>query len=134
MTARLGAVALLALAGVFVAALGLFAYGFWVSGTGVGRALAVGLGILTPIIAWTIMREAIFGVQTQIVGRAADAEDGWDAFDPRDFGAAREAASRDGATWLDWFRLSLSYDAHRDRRGARAAMREAIARYRQDPR
>lgn len=107
----------------------------------VAKALGLALFALPLVGAWTLMRELLFGAQTErladvladegglppdtlprtpagrIVREAADAE----------FERYREEADAAPNDWRSWFRLSCAYDAAGDRRRARAAMRRAIS-------
>lgn len=96
--------------------------------------------ILFPIVAiWALVRELMFGWQTERLVKRLDAEGGLpvesvvtksgradraaaDAEFPR-YKAEVEAAPE---SWRAWFRLGLAYDASGDRRRARWALREAI--------
>ncbi|MBD8079257.1 hypothetical protein IF651_09355 [Cellulosimicrobium arenosum] len=46
------------------------------------------------------------------------------------FGAYRDAADADPQSWEAWYNLAFAYDASRDRRRARGALRRAAALYR----
>ena len=108
------------------------------SGSTVAAALGAGVLLLPVVAVWLVVGELRFGAATarlareltdrkpeelprrpsgRVDVRAADA-----AFAQR--GADVEAAPED---WRAWFRLAVAYDAARDRRRARAAMRRAIA-------
>ena len=96
--------------------------------------------ILFPLVAiWALVRELMFGWQTERLVKRLDAEGGLpiehevtqsgravrsaaDAEFPR-YKAEVEAAPE---SWRAWFRLGLAYDASGDRRRARWALREAI--------
>ena len=108
------------------------------SGSTVAAALGAGVLLLPVVAVWLVVGELRFGAATarlareltdrkpeelprrpsgRVDVRAADA-----AFAQRR--ADVEAAPED---WQAWFRLAAAYDAARDRRRARAAMRRAIA-------
>lgn len=112
--------------------------------------LAKGIGLALfalPVVgAWTLVRELMFGAQTErladvlaeehglppdnlprtpggrIVREAADAE-----FER--YRAETDAAPDD---WRSWFRLSCAYDAAGDRKRARESMRRAIRMEKRD--
>lgn len=113
-----------------------------------GDPVPIGLGIavlVLPLIgAWVLWRELRFGLQSQTLGRELGAEGGLpvddlprtpsgridkDAADARfvEYEAQVQAAPGD---WRAWYRLAIGYDDARDRKRARAAMREAIRLYR----
>ena len=113
-----------------------------------GDPVPIGLGIavlVLPLIgAWVLWRELRFGLQSQTLGRELGAEGGLpvddlprtpsgridkDAADARfvEYESQVQAAPGD---WRAWYRLAIGYDDARDRKRARAAMREAIRLYR----
>jgi hypothetical protein len=90
------------------------------------RGLGVGLLLLAVVGVVLVVAEVRFGVATQRLARAADDDTG-DTGDPGDFDAAAAAAEAAPDDWRSWYRLALAYDAGRDPRRGRAAMRRAIA-------
>lgn len=86
-------------------------------GLGAGLLLLAGVGVLL------VVAELRFGAATQRLARAV----GDDVGDPGDFDAAAAAAEAAPNDWRAWYRLALAYDAGRDSRRGRAAMRRAIA-------
>ena len=111
------------------------------SGTVVGAVLGAALLVLPVPVLWTTVRELHFGARTEAMARELDAEGGLPVDDlPRtpsgrvvrdaaDAAFARYRAETEAAPddWRSWFRLALAYDAARDRRRARGALRRAIA-------
>jgi hypothetical protein len=109
-------------------------------------AKAIGLAYLVlPVIGgWALVRELSFGVQTEKMAKILESEGGLPVDDlPRTPAGriVREAADAQfpryqaeveqaPADWRTWFRLSCAYDAAGDRRRARAAMRDAVRRFR----
>jgi len=110
-----------------------------------GHASTIGLGfavlVLPFVTAWAVWREVRFGLATERLAKALDAEGGLPVDDlPRrpsgridraaadvafeTFRAAVEQAPQD---WRAWYRLATAYDAAGDRSRARAAARQAIA-------
>ncbi|HLR43720.1 MAG TPA: hypothetical protein VK065_00875 [Brevibacterium sp.] len=105
-------------------------------------AKGIGLALFAlPLVgAWTLVRELMFGAQTERLADELAREGGLPPDDlPRTPGGriVREAADAeferyraeaDAAPddWRSWFRLSCAYDASGDRKRARAAMRRAI--------
>lgn len=99
--------------------------------------------ILPAVGAWALYRELAFGRRTQELGRQLGEEGGLPADDlPRTASGRveREAADERFAEyeravaaapedWRAWYRLAIGYDDARDRKRARAAMREAIRRH-----
>lgn len=110
-----------------------------------GDPVAVGFGLallVFPVVGLlTVAAELRFGVRSARLARRLDAEGAL----PEDLLArtpsgrvVRESADADfdrwqadveadPADWRRWYRLALAYDASRDRRRARAAVRRAIS-------
>jgi len=117
------------------------------SGTPVAVAMGVALIVLPLIGAWALVRELIFGMRSTALVDELDRQD----LLPDDLGEAtpmgradrdiadavfaryREEAEAGPDDWRSWARLGIVYDACGDRKRARAAMREAIARRRGNP-
>ena len=135
--------------GVIIVTLGLVLY-FWFTlqrawimlldeslvAKGIGLAL-----VALPIVgAWTLLRELLFGSQTERLAGILEAEDGLPpdtlprtpggrivrAAADAEFEKYRREADAAPDDWRSWFRLSCAYDAAGDRRRARATMRQAI--------
>ena len=135
--------------GVIIVTLGLVLY-FWFTlqrawimlldeslvAKGIGLAL-----VALPIVgAWTLLRELLFGSQTERLADILEAEDGLPpdtlprtpggrivrAAADEEFEKYRREADAAPDDWRSWFRLSCAYDAAGDRRRARATMRQAI--------
>lgn len=112
--------------------------------------LAKGIGLALfalPVVgAWTLVRELMFGAQTERLADVLAEEDGLPPDNlPRTPGGriVREAADAeferyraetDAAPddWRSWFRLSCAYDAAGDRKRARESMRRAIRMEKRD--
>lgn len=104
------------------------------------RALGGALIVLPLIGAWAAIAEFVFGFRVERLARRFAAEgdppaDGRAAPRPgrvdadeavAEFAVVAEAVQRHPGSWQHWFRLGIAYDAARDRRRARWAMREAI--------
>lgn len=129
---KIGAAAITAVTLGFVWGLGWLAYGFLSSGTPLGIGVGVGIAILTPISLWTILREVRFGIATQRLGRAEAREDFLSSVDLGDFPGAKAQAEAEPENWRAWYRLAIAYDLNRDRRAARAAMRQALRSFGSD--
>lgn len=141
MRGRAGVILMAALLLFYLVLVGARAVLFVQSGEPVGIAIGVALIILPIIGVWALVRELLFGFNSERLIRKLDAEgalpvadlptrpsgrplrDAADAGFPR-FQAEVEAAPTD---WRAWFRLGLAYDASGDRRRARRAIRSAIA-------
>ena len=86
------------------------------------RGLGVALLVLPVLGALFIVAEVRFGIETQRLARLAG-----DVGDVADFDAVAVDAEAAPEDWRAWYRLALAYDAGRDPRRGRAAMRKAIA-------
>ena len=131
-------VALLALYLAFTARLGVM---MMLSGEALFIPLGAALILLPALGAWAMVREVLFGIRVQRLGRILGEEGGLPPDDlPRsesgriDRGAAdaaferqREETEAAPGDWRSWFRLSLAYDAAGDRKRARQAMRRSVA-------
>jgi hypothetical protein len=104
------------------------------------RVLGAALLVLPVVGAWFAGAEIVFGFRAERLARALENSGGLPDEtlparvsgridrDAADASFARYAAEAEANpdSWPHWFRLSLAYDAARDRRRARWAMREAI--------
>lgn len=114
------------------------------SGDPVPVLLGVAVIVIPLIGAWVLYRELAFGIRTQQLGRELGEEGGLpvddlprtpsgrverDAADAR-FAEYEQAVQLDPGDWRAWYRLAIGYDDARDRKRARAAMREAIRLHR----
>jgi hypothetical protein len=111
------------------------------------KAIGAGYLLLPCIGAWALIRELLFGAQTQRMARELESEGGLPVDDlPRTpsgrivrsaadeaFPAYQAETEADPDNWRSWFRLSYAYDAAGDRKRARQAMRNAGKLYRQGP-
>ncbi len=107
----------------------------------IAKAFGVAMLVLPAVGVWALVREVLFGVRTEQLGRVLQQEGGLPPDDlPRTPGGriVREAADERFATyraqteadpgeWRTWYRLSLAYSAAGDRSRARSAMRDAVA-------
>lgn len=103
--------------------------------------LGVGVLVLPVLVAWAVWREIRFGMATERMARALDAEGLLPAEQVATtaggrvdraaadvvFGRYREAVQAAPEDWRAWFRLAWAYDTAGDRRRARAAMRRAVS-------
>ncbi len=90
------------------------------------RGLGVGLLLLAVVGVVLVAGEVRFGLAAQRLGRALGDV-------PSDFDAAKAAVEAAPEDWRAWYRLAIAYDAGRDPRRGRAAMRRAIALARASP-
>ena len=86
------------------------------------RGLGVGLLLLAAVGAALVVAELRFGAATQRLSRTVG-----DLGDVSDFDAVAARAEAAPDDWRAWYRLAVAYDAGRDPRRGRAAMRRAIA-------
>ncbi len=112
----------------------------------VAKAIGAGYLLLPCIGAWALIRELLFGAQTQRMARQLDSEGGLPVDDlPRTpagrivrsaadeaFPAYQAEVEADPENWRSWFRVSCAYDAAGDRKRARRAMRDAAKLYKRD--
>lgn len=137
-----------ALAAVMVALLalylGLSLHRAWIllqSDVWISKALAFAMVALPILGVWALVREVVFGIRLEELGRRLGAEGGLpeDDLPRRPSGRiVREAADESFARWSDaaqaapedwrsWYRLGLAYSASGDTRRARGCMRDAVA-------
>ena len=109
------------------------------SGEPVGILLGVAVFALPIVGAWVVWREIAFGYAMQRMGAELAAQGDLPVDDfartpsgrvvPEDaqrfLAAERERVDANPGDWRSWYRFGLALDAARDRRRARAAMREA---------
>ncbi|HVF03894.1 MAG TPA: hypothetical protein VNA20_03560 [Frankiaceae bacterium] len=121
-TARRTAVLLVLLVGYYVFVVGQRAVRLLRDPRLAFRGLGIGLLLVAAVGVVLVVAEVRFGLATQRLAGSAG-----DAGDPEDFDAAAAAAEAAPEDWRAWYRLALAYDAGRDPRRGRAAMRRAIA-------
>lgn len=109
------------------------------TGLPVGIGLGAAVLVLPALGVWLLVREwrlalATQGMATELAGAAKLVVDDLPrtpggrietAAADRAFPAAREAVERSPQDWVAWFNLAFAYDAARDRRRSRAALRTA---------
>jgi hypothetical protein len=109
----------------------------------VNIALGLAIIVIPAIGAWLIYREVRFGMWMQRMGRALEVQGGLPLDDLEKAPSGRpDRAAADARfeirkaeveaspqEWACWYRLALAYDDARDRKRARAAMRQALALY-----
>lgn len=148
MMSRIGVALMAACLALYVAAVAWGAVIFVSSGTAVG----IGMGIATVIIAglggWALIREIMFGVASDRLGRTLDAEGGMPTSDVERRPSGRlpdeEAhrliqqystqAEESADDWRAHYRLGVVFDASGQRKNARASIRRAIETDRQQRR
>ncbi len=141
-SAKLGAVVMSALVVMYLALLGQKGYLFLMEPNIVAKIMGVAILVLPLVGVWTIYRELRFGLAIERLGVRLEAEGAWPRFRfsvlpsgranktqaLQEFQEYKDAALADETNWRTWFALGLIYDACGDRKRARAAMRQAIAR------
>lgn len=109
------------------------------SGHPVGWAMGAALLVLPIVGAWILFVEVRFGVRLDALVKRLEAENGMPEPLPATpsgradldaalaaFPVARDDAKANPDSWQSWLRLSMAYDAARDRKRARKAARKAI--------
>lgn len=104
----------------------------------IAKLMGAGMLVFPLIAAWALYREIQFGIRSQrLISRAMDEGLSELHLELRPSGrATKESAEREfdrvkatfNDSWQDWLLLAEAYDASGDRRRARAAMRQAIAK------
>lgn len=84
------------------------------------RGLGVGLLLVAVVGGVLLVGELRFGLAAQRLARLAGEVDS-------DFDAAKAAVEAAPEDWRSWYRLAVAYDAGRDPRRGRAALRRAIS-------
>ncbi|MEV4735415.1 MULTISPECIES: hypothetical protein [unclassified Microbacterium] len=113
---------------------------FFAVGTPVSIGMGIALIVLAPLGGWALVREMVFGLQADRLGRTLDAEGGMpeaeteltpsgrlrpEDADPMIARYTAEAESARG-DWRARYRLGVVQDAAGHRKDARASIREAI--------
>jgi cytochrome c-type biogenesis protein CcmH/NrfG len=140
MTARIGVAVMAVLLALYIVLVAQRAWLLLISGQPIAIAMGLALVVLPVIAAWALGRELWFGVRAEQLARRLEAEGGLPE-EPvtvrpsgrvvREDGDAvfptyREDVEAHPDDWRAWYRLGLAYDASRDRKRARAAVRRAI--------
>ncbi|SFR97615.1 hypothetical protein SAMN04487783_0122 [Agrococcus baldri] len=138
-TARALALVMAAALALYVVVAGGLAIGFLLTGTPLSIVVGVALAIFTIVGAWALASELVFGIRLDRAVRALAAEGGMPAPLPATASGRADKAAAEGAfpvakadveahpeSWQSWLRLSMAYDAARDRKRARMAARKAL--------
>jgi hypothetical protein len=133
------ALAMAALLALYVIIAGDRSVRFIASGEPLAIAVGVALIVMFLVGAWALVREVVFGMQLEHAVAALEAEGGMPAPLPRTpagradkdaaeraFPVAKADVEAHPESWQPWLRLSMAYDAARDRRRARQAARTAL--------
>lgn len=140
MTTRIGVAVMAVLLVLYLVIVGDRAVKFVLTGEPVAIAIGVALIVLPIIGAWALVRELLFGIRAERLGRILESENALPADElpvrpsgrpERDavdavFPQYRAAVEESPGDWKAWYRLGLAYDGAGDRRRAREAIREAI--------
>lgn len=140
MSARISVAVMAVLLVLYIVLVGQRAYLLLGSGEPIAVVMGVALTVLPLVALWAVGRELWFGVRAEALARRLESEGGLPDEEVtvrpsgavlRDegdalFPAYRAAAEAEPDSWQAWYRLALAYDASRDRRRARAAVRTAI--------
>ncbi|MGC5078054.1 hypothetical protein [Agrococcus sp. DT81.2] len=133
------ALAMAALLALYVILAGDRAVRFIATGEPLGIAVGVALIVTFLAGAWALVREVVFGMQLERAVAELEAEGGMPAPLQRTPAGRADKDAAEGAfpvakadveahpeSWQSWLRLSMAYDAARDRRRARHAARTAL--------
>jgi hypothetical protein len=140
MSARIGAIVMAALLGLYLVFVAQYALILIGAEQGVAKALGIALLVLPAIGAWLLVAELLFVLNAQRLARRLGAEGNLPVDSlPRlpsgrpdpvaadaEFPVYQAEVEAQPDSWRAWFRLSLAYDASGDRRRARDAARRAI--------
>lgn len=140
MSARIGVAVMAVLLALYIVLVAQRAWLLLISGEPIGIAMGVALIVLPLIAVWALWRELSFGWAAQRLARRLEAEDALPTEEvsvrpsgrPEQgdadelFPAYRADVEAHPDDWRAWYRLGLAYDASRDRRRAREAVRTAI--------
>ena len=112
---------------------------FLSSGEPIGYAMGAALLVLPLVGVWILFVEVRFGIRLDRLVRRLEKAGGMPEPLPATpsgraeleaaleaFPAARDDAKANPDSWESWLRLSMAYDAARDRKRARKAARKAI--------
>lgn len=124
---------------LYVVLIGFRAVQLILSGEPIGVAIGVALLVVPLVGAWALVTELVFGVRLSRLVARLDAAGGMPTPLPRSpsgradkdaaddaFPVAKADVEANPESWESWLRLSMAYDAARDRRRARRAARESI--------
>lgn len=140
MTARIGVAVMAVLLALYIVLVAQRAWLLLVSGEPVAIAMGIALIVLPAIAVWALGRELWFGVRAEQLARRLESEGGLPD-EPVEVRPSGRVVAQDADAvfpvyradveehpddWRAWYRLALAYDAARDRRRARAAVRQAI--------
>lgn len=140
MSARIGVAVMAVLLALYIVLVAQRAWLLLVSGRPIGVVMGVVLLVLPLVAAWALVREILFGLRAEALGRRLAAENALPTEDVavrpsgrviRDdadeiFPLYRAAVQAEPESWRAWYRLGLAYDGSGDRRRARSAVRQAI--------
>lgn len=140
-SARKGfALAMAAVLALYVVLAGSRAVQFITTGQPLAIAVGVALIVFFLIGAWALVREVVFGVQLDRAVRELETAGGMPQPLPSTPSGRADREAAEGAfpiakadveahpeSWESWLRLSMAYDAARDRRRARMAARKALS-------
>jgi hypothetical protein len=133
------ALAMAAVLALYVVLAGGRAVQFIATGEPIAIAVGVGLIVMFLVGAWALVREVVFGVQLERAVHELEAAGGMPEPLPATPSGRADKDAAEGAfpvakadalahpeSWQSWLRLSMAYDAARDRRRARMAARKAL--------
>lgn len=140
MTARIGAIVMAALLGLYLVFVMQYALLLIGSDNGLAKALGIALAVLPLVGAWALVSEIVFVIRGQRLVRRLGEEGGLPVddlprlpsgrIDPKaadeEFPRYRAEVEAEPQSWRAWLRLGLAYDASGDRGRARWATRTAI--------
>lgn len=131
---RWGALGMAVLLALYIALVLVYAVRLIADPLPVVRAMGWALVVLPIFGIWALIVEVLFGFRAEALTRRYNVE----ATNPAatnpaalDFEEAARTVREHPELWTAWYALALAYDAARDRRRARWALRQAISRARE---
>lgn len=111
----------------------------------VAQVMGVAILVIPALCVWILIREVLFGLRTEKMGKSLAASGELPKDLPRmpsgrflrsaadaDFPIHQQDVEENAESWKSWYRLALAYEACGDKPRARKSMRTAIEFWRAD--